>query len=464
MTSSHLGGDIRWLLAIGLIGALFLGCALVWWHIGPEIVLAAVVGGAALVVLMITPLMGVHILLMLIFFERIAVLPEGWTLMKVLAPLIMAAWLMNLVLTRRTTIRFGPFMMSIFAFVAWSGLSLFYASDTGEALERLGTLAQLAVAALMISSVLDSPRRIRQILWAVVIWMAVGTVIGFVNFNLGVTKVLTGPEENRNGFALFLDIAIICAFLLQQQTSSRIARLVLMFGLIPMFLLALAFTLSRAGWISLLVGVGLVWMRAASERRFLPVVAMMAILCVIIPFLPEAFWNRAGTILPSMKERTDTFGQRVDLWGLGLEMIQKHPVLGVGIGNFIPMSARYARGGLRTSANGAHNSYVQVAAETGLIGLVLFLWIHALALRSAARAIRQGAALGLRELRLGGIAVEVGILVMMVMALSGSMEGTKLVWVFLGMANSLGAISARLEIRRAAEEASVLLAPAAVPS
>jgi O-antigen ligase len=217
-----------------------------------------------------------------------------------------------------------------------------------------------------------------------------------------------------------------------------------MFGLLPLLLVALALTLSRGGYISLMVAIAFVWYRVARERRFLPVIAMIAILGLLLPFLPEAFWQRAESILPSVTEQRETFGKRLDLWELGLDMVRDRPILGVGVGNFTSVYEKYARGGMLATRLTAHNAYIAVAAEVGLIGLVLFLVLHGYALHSARSAIRVGHELGRDDIRIPGTIFEVGILAMMIMGLSGATEAEKLLWIIFGMVSVLGEHVARL--------------------
>jgi O-antigen ligase len=57
-------------------------------------------------------------------------------------------------------------------------------------------------------------------------------------------------------------------------------------------------------------------------------------------------------------------------------MIKAHPVLGVGLGNFRPMMPVYRAKGVEIVSL-AHNTYVEIAAEFGLPGLILFVgtWV-----------------------------------------------------------------------------------------
>lgn len=56
---------------------------------------------------------------------------------------------------------------------------------------------------------------------------------------------------------------------------------------------------------------------------------------------------------------------RLSYWNDTLKIIRRFPLLGVGLGNFNLAQSRYA-----------HNSYLQIWAETGILGIISFFWIN----------------------------------------------------------------------------------------
>lgn len=62
--------------------------------------------------------------------------------------------------------------------------------------------------------------------------------------------------------------------------------------------------------------------------------------------------------------------QRLRILKGGLAMFADHPFLGVGIGNFVTHSQDYCN---TIRPRVAHNSYLEIATETGILGLVLFM-------------------------------------------------------------------------------------------
>ncbi|MCJ7668201.1 MAG: O-antigen ligase family protein [Anaerolineae bacterium] len=68
--------------------------------------------------------------------------------------------------------------------------------------------------------------------------------------------------------------------------------------------------------------------------------------------------------------------ERLAHWQAAWRMVSDKPLLGVGIGNYVPVYPAYALPGWADPMGHAHNYYLNIAAEAGLVGLgaYLFLW------------------------------------------------------------------------------------------
>lgn len=88
---------------------------------------------------------------------------------------------------------------------------------------------------------------------------------------------------------------------------------------------------------------------------------------------------------------------RTTLWQIGGRMVRAHPIEGVGAGNFQTTSRDYLIQPGTTFRSDAvllgnqvtHNTYLQTAAELGLVGIALFTTIIVFSLGSLARAARN---------------------------------------------------------------------------
>jgi O-antigen ligase len=76
-------------------------------------------------------------------------------------------------------------------------------------------------------------------------------------------------------------------------------------------------------------------------------------------------------------------------WQAALAMWTEHPWLGVGIGNYEPVYPRYALPLWPLPLGHAHNYYLNIAAETGIVGLSAYLFLWLVALVGAWRATRR---------------------------------------------------------------------------
>lgn len=110
-------------------------------------------------------------------------------------------------------------------------------------------------------------------------------------------------------------------------------------------------------------------------------VTVMGLTLVVLT--PEHYQNRFRTLWnPQMTHETagldnSTAQERLKLWDAAWQMSKEHPVVGIGPGNYAHFLKTYLPG---TGRLDSHNSYLQMLAETGWLGLALYLLFFALIL------------------------------------------------------------------------------------
>jgi len=154
-----------------------------------------------------------------------------------------------------------------------------------------------------------------------------------------------------------------------------------MFG---MNMICLVFTFSRGGWIGLvatmfvllvlLVDWVSIHLPQLLRRLALQLVlgAATATVVLAVAFV-EPVRDRAASFLAGRGDSSNNF--RLNVWAAVLEMIRDRPWLGIGPGNdaFAKIYPFYQRP--RFNALGAYSIFLEIAVETGLIGLGCFLWL-----------------------------------------------------------------------------------------
>ena len=166
-----------------------------------------------------------------------------------------------------------------------------------------------------------------------------------------------------------------------------------------LILVALLFTFSRGSWIASGVAVAVYlrprltkiigWVgRCLSWRR---IIAALTVCLLLSPILEESgFLNPREQILYDLKTRFEQSRElsesevfRISQYGTTWNIIQDHPLLGVGFGNFTRLFTKYRheltpKGFIATTTE---NMYLMILSETGGLGFAAFLWMMVAVIR-----------------------------------------------------------------------------------
>lgn len=201
-------------------------------------------------------------------------------------------------------------------------------------------------------------------------------------------------DYDSNDFATLVASTVPIALHLVVKRGWHVPRVVGIGGLLSL-LLAFIWANSRGGFLALLAAalVILIGYRVVSA----PIRIGVAVVAVAGFFLAAgpAFWARMDTITNANQDYNMTSSEgRWQLWERGLGYMEARPVLGVGIGGFPSAEGQLSQEARDARAHGhgekwsePHNSFVQIGAELGVPGLMLFLamlWTAVRGLRGAA--------------------------------------------------------------------------------
>ena len=127
---------------------------------------------------------------------------------------------------------------------------------------------------------------------------------------------------------------------------------------------------------------------ALSRREWLALVAVFAAIQVAWIVAPAAASGPAGSTPGALIARSDA--GRSFIWRDALGIAAAHPLLGVGHGNFAAARLHEMTGPMAApNVNHAHNLFLQVASEWGLVGLVVVLAALAWWARAGLRILRD---------------------------------------------------------------------------
>ena len=202
---------------------------------------------------------------------------------------------------------------------------------------------------------------------------------------------LQGPKGAylESYIATLLVIALPVALL-----GGRLAENLALKGLFGVVLSAMLYVLfltqNRAGAVAVLaICLGVAWQLRHNWRRLL--LGMAVLVAVSLAALPTSYLDRFKALVdPGATHGTaqldrSSARERVELWTAGWKMALKHPMVGVGPGNY-PSFLNVEHPELGPMA--AHSNYVNILAETGFPGLVLYFLFFMATLRTLERTSR----------------------------------------------------------------------------
>jgi O-antigen ligase len=194
------------------------------------------------------------------------------------------------------------------------------------------------------------------------------------NWRIGDNVYAFGTFINAIGFASFVSLGV--SVLAGRLTDKRgfFGRVIILCFLLA----AVVLSLKRSAWVGL-AGVAVVatLMSRRHAGRWLVFVFLAAGLVALIS--PPEFGERMRTIIDPSQNLSRLF-----TYAESLRLVASHPVFGVGIGQYGAYAPEIPAG---TAAGfiaiPTENTYLTVATELGLVGLVSFLWLFGSAVRLA---------------------------------------------------------------------------------
>jgi putative inorganic carbon (HCO3(-)) transporter len=375
-------------------------------------------------------------------------LGTGATLAKPVGALLVLAW-GGAVLTRRAALpllpRVQPVLFSVIVgLLVFGGVSTIWAAAPSQTHSAVGRLL-LNAALLGVTWTAASTRSgFRTIVYGYLLGSVVTSVYTISSGSYNTASGRLAGVVDTDYFAAELIPAILIVCFLFITTGSQRTRW-LSAAVAGVDLAGFVLTQSRGAIVGLAVALlmGVVLAGRARPR-------MLALALVLVAGgLGYYYGYKPSHIFQSGKRGglSAASSGRLDEWRVALRIAEGHPVGGVGLGNYQTVEPSYATQTFNlefssfivTARLVAHNTYLQMAAELGLVGLALFLTILALPLRLAERAL-SGLERERDELEFyvrGLLAGTVGMLVAYVFL---SAEFEKPLWLVLALLASVPAL------------------------
>ncbi len=306
-------------------------------------------------------------------------------------------------------------LLAVYGLVGFA--SIMYSPVPDLVLAKASEYVKNAAITILLIILLQNGRSFRHVIWLLI---GVGIFLGSISVFQYVTHTFTrsyggfgqssleqivgtvddyrigGPIGDPNFFAQIM-IVLVPISLERALHEKRIILRVLALWSLAVSFLCVILTYSRGGLLALVVCLA-VWFVINPPRGIQLPLLIIAGLLVLVYVIPPGYYDRVlalgqifqsqGTLRTSDPSLQGRASENLAAW----DMFSTHPLLGVGWNSYAYLFPFYSKDtGLANTATQreAHNLYLEVAAETGVVGLVAFGLILFSSLRVVARARRQ---------------------------------------------------------------------------
>ncbi len=299
---------------------------------------------------------------------------------------------------RRVRWMLSPTTRFVIAFLAWMTLSTPGAIVRGTSFDLLfdnfiKTFLMFVIIAAGVRGIRDVERVAMAYLASAVIYAAV--IISRFDLGAGDSWRLGDLYYyDANDFATFVATAIPLALYLMHRARANYQRLL---GVAALAVLTIGFVRSgsRGGFLAMVAVVIFVNVGYRAIALRWRVMATVLVAAVVIGTANDRYWQQMSTITSDSDYNLSEETGRMQIWRRGIGYMLQFPVFGVGPNNFnaaegtlAPFAERQQLGrGVKWNA--AHNSYVQVGAELGIPGLLMFAGMIATAFVALRRSSRR---------------------------------------------------------------------------
>jgi len=269
--------------------------------------------------------------------------------------------------------QYSLFHIFILMFGSWVMLTLLWSPDLVTGQESSLTIIQLVAISFVISLLIDTKNKIRMSYQAYVFGACVGSGIVFFNYLNGIEVIWArygmknyGPD----GVGIIIALAVPMAAYLTTQYKSVLLKVINSVA-IPICMFGIFLNATRTASIVAVFGI-VYWLfthRKASYRvKALLLIFFVGSIIAVLAFSPAASVDRVFSSSKSIS--SGTLNGRTVIWSASLSQWENSPIKGTGIGSFRQMLS-----GAHVEFTSAHNSYIHILMELGLVGLSLYLLI-----------------------------------------------------------------------------------------
>lgn len=303
-------------------------------------------------------------------WENVLVIPGIGVVSRLTGMLAMGLTVLMVVVSGRIR-SWRAFHVAALLFVFWAGFVLWLNATASNLPLKFWTYPQLFLVLWLVWEMAPSRRHQLGLFLAYILGAsvtAVQTVMAYRTHGDAMRRFSAGATD-PNAVAMTLALALPMAWYLGMTYRQPLLRWICRMYL-PVGLLGIGLTASRGGLLAAIVGLLIVplTMTRLSPARLATAIAILGISgAVAVAYVPDRIVERFATTTSSVE--TLDLGGRFRIWKAGVQAFAYKPLTGYGTGSFRAAASPWLRGDMRV----AHNSFLSVLVEQGLVGFLLYL-------------------------------------------------------------------------------------------
>jgi O-antigen ligase len=238
---------------------------------------------------------------------------------------------------------------------------------------------------------LKNRKSIIAFLWVIIGFFATNGLISMLMYHSGVmrtrlTSYFGGEVSNSNDLGLIMVMLVpIGLSFYGSYRESRFPKIVSVMAIF-IFLYCITRTYSRGAFLALILSGGV--MLVLNRKSFKIIILFFALATLIFVKTPSSYFERMATIWGGSTSVNDSGAveSRLRLQREAIFLIKEYPIFGAGIGTFnYTLNSR----GIKEVYGAAHNTYLGIAAEMGIVNGILFIILIIISLKELFYAKRK---------------------------------------------------------------------------
>ncbi|MBF0485074.1 MAG: O-antigen ligase family protein [Candidatus Omnitrophica bacterium] len=261
------------------------------------------------------------------------------------------------------------------SFLLISGLSVTYSVDRMSAIKLFSNFVSYFAVFSIPFLIIDNKKEVRFWTTALtfsflfpILFSAIGFISGGKVVVEGETRLIGSfTHPNILAFFMILALAVIMYAWRKRHLSLSGPQKMVLILMALLALMELVATKTRNAWVAFwfmtfMFGV-------IKDRKFIFIAFMVIPLAMLVPSVRERVVEIFTVHRSNLEQGMNSWEWRLTVWRSSWESIRQSPVFGHGLASFVPLSGKFFPSGEEIAA---HNTYLQILFEQGVIGLMSF--------------------------------------------------------------------------------------------